>query len=177
MGDVQAFYDELAPLYHLVYENWDASVARQGGALASLIAERWGTDARSVLDAAVGIGTQALGLLLQGFDVVGSDLSLGAVQRAAREAHRRGLRLRCLVADFRALAARSQSVDVVLIADNSLPHLVVRADEYTARGRRRRDPRRHMGTVRAGGGSHRGRARRRRPHGARRVRSIVVDAG
>lgn len=24
---VQAFYDELAPLYHLVYENWEASVA------------------------------------------------------------------------------------------------------------------------------------------------------
>ena len=44
-------------------------------------------------------------------------------------------------------------------------------------GRWRRDPRRHLGAVRAGGGSHRGCARRRRPHGARRVRSIVVDAG
>ena len=123
MADVQAFYDELAPFYDLVYENWDASVDRQGGALASLITERWGTGTRRVLDAAVGIGTQALGLLVRGFDVVGSDLSLGAVQRAAREAHLRGLRLRCVVADFRALAARSQSVDVVLIGDNSLPHL------------------------------------------------------
>jgi hypothetical protein len=35
---VRAFYDELAPLYHLIYENWEASVARQGAALASLIA-------------------------------------------------------------------------------------------------------------------------------------------
>ena len=60
---VQAFYDELAPLYHLVYENWEASVARQGKALASLIGEHWGAGARTVLDAAVGIGTQALGLL------------------------------------------------------------------------------------------------------------------
>ena len=34
---VQAFYDELAPRYHLVYENWEASVAWQGKALASLI--------------------------------------------------------------------------------------------------------------------------------------------
>ena len=33
---VQAFYDELAPLYHLVYENWEAGVARQGKALAEL---------------------------------------------------------------------------------------------------------------------------------------------
>ena len=55
---VQAFYDELAPLYHLVYENWEASVARQGKALASLIGEHWGAGARTVLDAAVGIGTR-----------------------------------------------------------------------------------------------------------------------
>jgi hypothetical protein len=42
---VQAFYDELAPLYHLVYENWEASVAQQGKALASLIGEHWGARA------------------------------------------------------------------------------------------------------------------------------------
>jgi hypothetical protein len=36
---VRAFYDELAPLYHLVYDDWERSVARQGEALASLIAE------------------------------------------------------------------------------------------------------------------------------------------
>ena len=132
MSDVQRFYDEFAPLYHLVYQDWDASIARQGGALASLIAERWGTNARRVLDAAVGIGTQALGLLGQGFEVIGSDLSLGAVQRAAREAHLRGLRCRFLVADFRALPARSQSVDIVLIADNALPHLEDEAQIRTA---------------------------------------------
>ena len=28
---VRAFYDELAPLYHLVYEDWDTTVVRQGG--------------------------------------------------------------------------------------------------------------------------------------------------
>src|SRR5262245_60791505 len=89
--EVRAFYDDLAPLYHLVYENWDASVDRQGRALATLIAERWGEHARVVLDAAVGIGTQALGLLTRGFDVIGSDLSLGAVRRAASETTARGL--------------------------------------------------------------------------------------
>ena len=50
---VQAFYDELAPLYHLVYENWEASVARQGKALASLIGEHWAsvdTQNRPVVD-------------------------------------------------------------------------------------------------------------------------------
>jgi len=58
---VRAFYDELAPLYHLVYDDWETSVARQDAALASLIDEYWGADAHAVLDAALGIGTQALG--------------------------------------------------------------------------------------------------------------------
>ena len=132
MDDVRAFYDDLAPLYHLIFENWAASVAYQGGALASLIGDRWGGEARVILDAAVGIGTQALGLLPRGFEMIGSDLSPNAVRRAAREAALRGLRLPCLVADFRALAARPASVDVVLIADNALPHLESERDILTA---------------------------------------------
>ena len=131
---VQAFYDELAPLYHLVYENWEASVARQGRALASLIGEHWGTGARTVLDAAVGIGTQALGLLALGFHVTGSDLSRVAVNRALREAAARHLPLTCLVADFRALPVRTASVDVVVICDNSLPHLETPSEIETALG-------------------------------------------
>jgi SAM-dependent methyltransferase len=125
---VGAFYDELAPLSHLVYDNWEASVDRQGAALASLIADGWGPDAREVLDAAVGIGTQALGLLARGFRVTGSDVSSGAVNRARREAAIRHLPLACLVADFRALPVRSARFDVVLVCDNALPHLDSEAD-------------------------------------------------
>jgi len=125
---VREFYDELAPLYHLVYEDWEASVARQGAALASLIAECWGADARAVLDAALGIGTQALGLIRRGFRVTGSDVSIGAVSRARREAATRDLPLVSLVADFRALPVRSAAFDVVLVCDNALPHLDGDAD-------------------------------------------------
>lgn len=120
---VRAFYDELAPLYHLVYDDWETSLARQGAALESLIAEHWGADARTVLDAALGIGTQALGLLARGFRVTGADLSAGAVSRARREAAVRRLPLVCLVGDFRALSFRPATFDVVLVCDNSLPHL------------------------------------------------------
>jgi SAM-dependent methyltransferase len=123
VDDVRDFYDGMAPLYHLFYEDWDASVARQGGALAALIAEEWGAGARVVLDAAVGIGTQALGLLAQGFRVTGADLSLQALRRAAHEAAARGRRLPCLAADFRAVPIRSACVDVVVVCDNALPHL------------------------------------------------------
>jgi SAM-dependent methyltransferase len=129
---VQAFYDGLAPLYHLVYENWDASIRRQGHRLASVIGEHWGADARTVLDAAVGIGTQALGLLELGFRVIGADLSRGAVIRASREAAQRRVTLPCLVADFRALPFRAESVDVVVVCDNALPHLETEAEIRTA---------------------------------------------
>src|SRR5438034_5160616 len=125
---VRAFYDDLAPLYHLVYEDWETSVARQGGALASLIAEHWGVNAHAVLDAALGIGTQALGLLARGFRVTGSDLSIGAVTRARRESVVRRLPLVSLVADFRALPVRSAAFAVGLLCDNSLPHPDSEAD-------------------------------------------------
>ena len=117
-----------------MYENWEASVARHGTALASLIDEHWGTGARTVLDAAVGIGTQALGLLALGFRVMGSDLSPVAVQRARREAVARQLFLPCLVADFRALPVRTASVDVVIVCDNALPHLETPREIETALG-------------------------------------------
>jgi len=129
---VRAFYDELAPLYHLVYEDWETTVVRQGGALASLIAEYWGAGAHAVLDASLGIGTQALGLLARGFRVTGSDLSVGAVTRARREATVRRVPLLSLVADFRALPVRSAAFDVVLLCDNSLPHLDSEADILVA---------------------------------------------
>jgi SAM-dependent methyltransferase len=120
---ISEFYDGLAPIYHLIYPDWETSVARQGADLAGIIDERWGPDARRVVDAAVGIGTQALGLLAQGFHVTGSDLSFGAVARAGKEAAARRLSFAAVVSDFRALPFRSASADVVLVADNALPHL------------------------------------------------------
>jgi SAM-dependent methyltransferase len=128
MLEVGNFYDALAPWYHLVYQDWEATIGRQGRALSSLVASEWGSPPHRVLDAAVGIGTQALGLAAQGFRVTGSDISLSAVQRAGEEAGRRGLRLGCLVGDVRALPVRSTTFDIVLACDNALPHLLSEDD-------------------------------------------------
>ena len=119
---VRAFYDELAPRYHLIYTDWEASIARQGAALASVISEHW-PRTRTVLDVAVGVGTQALGLSGRGFEVTGSDLSPLAVLRATKEAAVRGLHIPCIAADFRSLPTRSDSADVLIACDNALPHL------------------------------------------------------
>lgn len=128
MLEIGNFYDALAPWYHLVYQDWEATIGRQGRALSSLVASEWGSPPHRVLDAAVGIGTQALGLAAQGFRVTGSDISLSAVQRAGEEAGRRGLRLSCLVGDVRALPVRSTTFDIVLACDNALPHLLSEDD-------------------------------------------------
>ena len=124
MLSVIDFYDALAPWYHLVYQDWETSIARQGEALRSLLTTEWGTGVRRLLDVTVGIGTQALGLAARGYEVFGSDISRSSVHRATAEAARRGLTLRCFVADVRAVAARSASADAVLACDNSLPHLL-----------------------------------------------------
>jgi SAM-dependent methyltransferase len=121
---VVSFYDALAPWYHLVYQDWEASIARQGEALGSLLATEWGTGVRRLLDVTVGVGTQALGLAARGYEVIGSDVSPSSVRRARAEAARRGLTLRCFVADVRAIAARSASADAVFACENSLPHLL-----------------------------------------------------
>lgn len=119
-----SFYDELAELFHLVFADWNASIERQGEALAGIIRERW-QPARRVLDAACGVGTQSLGLAARGFEVVASDVSAGALKRARREAEQRGLAMSFATADMRSLTSvHEPPFDVVIACDNSLPHLL-----------------------------------------------------
>jgi SAM-dependent methyltransferase len=126
------FYDQLAPLYHLIYPDWSASVRRQGEQLAAVIAEHW-PGSRSVLDVSCGIGTQSIGLALQGFSVCGSDLSEKEVERAKHEASTFGVPANFSVCDMRtAFAHHGPGFDVVLSGDNSLPHLLTDEDLLVA---------------------------------------------
>lgn len=125
---VQQFYDQLAENYHLLYPDWKAATTEQAHALGALIRHECGSDPQAVLDSACGIGTQAIGLAALGHHVIATDLSPIAVARAAREAHLRHLPLLTTAADLRALPLRSESVDVVICADNALPHLLTTDD-------------------------------------------------
>lgn len=122
------FYDELAPLYHLIHEDWNASVRRQGDQLSSLIEGEW-PGKRRVLDISCGIGTQALALALRGYAVTASDLSGKEVERARHEAERCGVHIDFSVCDMRRAHARhGTGFDIVLSGDNSLPHLLTDDD-------------------------------------------------
>jgi SAM-dependent methyltransferase len=126
---VEAFYDQLAPFYHLIFPDWEASIGRQAAALDAIIRGRGGEGPLEILDVACGIGTQALGLAGLGHRVTASDLSTAAVKRARREAARRGFAIDFATADMRALpAAYWGQFDVVIACDNSVPHLLSDAD-------------------------------------------------
>lgn len=126
------FYDQLAERYHLLYPDWDASIGRQGQALDALIQSHFGPGSRTVLDCAGGIGTQAIGLAAHQHRIVATDLSPIAITRAAREALQRQLSLPAAAADMRALPFRPASFDVIVCADNALPHLLTASDVHAA---------------------------------------------
>jgi len=121
---VARFYDELADSYHLNFRDWHSSVVVQGEFFSQLIASRLDQGQQSILDCCCGIGTQALGLALRGHRVTGSDLSTAAVRRARAEARNRGVRLPITTADMRRLPFADAAFDVVVCADNALPHLL-----------------------------------------------------
>jgi glycine/sarcosine N-methyltransferase len=126
MGEsVEAFYDDLAESYHLMFENWDHNIARQAAILGPILEQYSGKVSAKVLDCACGIGTQALGLAQRGHILVGSDLSKSAIARATHEARMRNLHIPFHVADMRNLRVIPENgFDAVLIADNALPHLL-----------------------------------------------------
>ncbi len=122
---VRHFYDRLASNYHLIFEDWDASMKRQSEALGAILERECGTPTgQRILDCACGIGTQTLGLASLGFTVTGSDLSPASVERTRVEAAKKCLNVQLFVADMLDLTEIPDSdFDAVLCMDNALPHL------------------------------------------------------
>jgi SAM-dependent methyltransferase len=126
---IAAFYDQLAPYYHYLYADWDASVKRQAAALDGIVREFFGSAAHTILDAACGIGTQSIGLAELGWAVTASDISPVEVERARDLAQQRNLSIDFRVADMRRLhEVILDKFDVVIACDNAVPHLLTDDD-------------------------------------------------
>jgi glycine/sarcosine N-methyltransferase len=122
---IEEFYEELADYYHLIYEDWDRSIARQATTLNGLLASELGNKPLKVLDCACGIGTQSIGLAQLGHHVVASDLSHAAVRRGEKEARQRNLQIQFQVSDMTSLKeVEASGFDAVIAIDNALPHSV-----------------------------------------------------
>lgn len=117
-------YDDIASLYHLIYPDWEAAIALQSRAYFDTASSVLGAAPNRVLDVSCGIGTQALGLAKLGCTVAASDISAGAVARARREAQERDLAISFHVSDMQdCFSAHGGEFDLVVSADNSVPHL------------------------------------------------------
>ncbi|MFC3745382.1 class I SAM-dependent DNA methyltransferase [Paenibacillus sp. GCM10012306] len=129
---VLKFYDESAEDYHLIFVDWDQAISQQGEVLDKVIKSKLNisnTHNISLLDCSCGIGTQAIGLAKYGYKVSATDISPVSVKRAEKEAVSRGVHINFGVADFRSLDKDvSGSFDIVLSADNAIPHLLTDGD-------------------------------------------------
>ncbi|CAF1031651.1 unnamed protein product [Adineta steineri] len=123
------FYDQLSPFYHVIFDDWNKSIERQGSQLNNIIQSNW-SQHRKVLDVSCGIGTQAIGLSKNGYDVTASDLSVNEIERAKHEAQQHGqTNISFSVCDMRtAFTHHGGNFDIVISCDNSIPHLLTDDD-------------------------------------------------
>ncbi|UVI33498.1 class I SAM-dependent DNA methyltransferase [Paenibacillus spongiae] len=130
------FYDDLAETYHLIFVDWNHAISWQGEVLSKIIHSKLASPDKvdaSLLDCSCGIGTQAIGLANHGFKITATDLSPVSIERATKEAVSFGVEISFGVADFRSLEKEVSGVfDVVLSADNAVPHLLTDEDLYLA---------------------------------------------
>ncbi|MEO1005671.1 MAG: class I SAM-dependent methyltransferase [Cyanobacteria bacterium J06638_38] len=130
---LSTFYDEMSPYYHLIFEDWDATIEHQAKIIKGIIDREWGITHRSIVDVSCGIGTQAIGLAQLGYEVEASDLSSQAIKRARQEAEKRNIKIQFSVADMRySFQHHQKQFDLLISCDNSIPHLLSDTDILAA---------------------------------------------
>jgi SAM-dependent methyltransferase len=126
---IESYYNQLAPFYRYLFQDWEKSVVWHAEVLDSVIREFFGPQVKHILDAACGIGTQSIGLAQLGYQVVASDVSATELELAHQEATKRSLNLKFVLADMRKLRQVHERVfDLVIACDNVIPHLLSEAD-------------------------------------------------
>jgi SAM-dependent methyltransferase len=129
----EATYNRLAESFHLIFEDWNASMGPQAAVIDEVLRGLGVEKAARVLDCACGIGTQLLGLAALGYPMTGCDLAAASVRRAEREVSARGLEATLIAADMRDLSrVPGGEFSAVIAMDNSLPHLESDEDLLTA---------------------------------------------
>jgi glycine/sarcosine N-methyltransferase len=124
---VAALYDSIADVYANYYPDYEKAVRSQGSALAQVLRKHTSCSVERVLDCSCGIGTQAIGLALNGVAVDGCDISPQSIQQAERNAARFGVTTEFRVKDMRTLGDGmypSATYDAVISCGNSLAHLL-----------------------------------------------------
>jgi len=127
--EVSEFYDRMANEYHLISSHWYSVCEQQGQTLDKLLQNALGNSGpHRLLDCSCGTGTQSLGLAKLGHNIIGTDISPGAIQKAKQEAQKMNVKVDFKVSDMRTLEGVQGPFDAVLSFDNSVAHLNTIAD-------------------------------------------------
>ena len=135
------FYDNLADDYHLIFKDWDQWMMNQGKVLHQIISTHYNKSSLNpsninILDCAAGIGTQAIGLALQGYKVYATDISSHSIKRAKKESMKFlkqnqiknemefGIADFCELQKNKHLLKRKSTFDIVINCDNAITHLL-----------------------------------------------------
>jgi glycine/sarcosine N-methyltransferase len=118
-------YDDLSSDYdHFV--DWQGRLAAELPFVERQLAS---VQTRRVLDTACGTGKHAIALAERGYEVVGTDLSVGMVERAQANAATARMDVHFEVAGFGELGGMGLGTfDAVICLGNSLPHLLTPRD-------------------------------------------------
>ena len=133
MDITQTFYDNMASQYDKLFQDWQATTHEQAIILDRIFKQEGFDKEARVLDCACGIGTQAIGLAAQGYDVTASDISDGELAEARKRSEDNDVKIRFEHANFCALSdSFSEQFDIVIAMDNALPHMLTSADLESA---------------------------------------------
>lgn len=128
MDITQTFYNNLASQYDKLFLDWQATIQEQAVILDRLFVDNGFDKSTHILDCACGIGTQAIGLAMQGYNMTASDISDGELAEARERAAKNNVQLQFVNADFCALSeAFSEQFDIVICMDNALPHMLTKS--------------------------------------------------
>lgn len=128
MDITQTFYDNLASQYDKLFLDWQSTIQEQAVILDRLFVDNGFDKSAKILDCACGIGTQAIGLAVQGYNMTASDISHGELAEARGRAAKSNVQLQFVNANFCALSeAFSEQFDIVICMDNALPHMLTKS--------------------------------------------------
>lgn len=125
MNITQKFYNSLASQYDKLFLNWTLEIREQAAILDKIFVANGFNKSAKILDCACGIGTQAIGLALLGYNVTASDISDGELAEAEKRAAKNNVNIRFEHADFCALSeVFAEKFDIIIAMDNALPHML-----------------------------------------------------
>ena len=129
MDITQTFYNNLASQYDKLFLDWDKTTKEQATILTKIFNDNGFDCSAKILDCACGIGTQAIGIAKQGYNVTASDISDGELEEARERAVKNDVKICFKNADFRTLSKTfSEKFDIVIAMDNALPHMLTKSD-------------------------------------------------